>query len=192
MTNPFEHSSYLVRRKFLQLFGSSFHIYDPQGQLVFYSRQKAFKLREDIRLYTGEDMATEVLLIKARQIVDLAAAYDVYDSGTGEKVGALRRKGLKSLFRDEWRFLDPDDQEIGVIREDGLALALIRRLLTNLIPQSFHAEIGGRPVCSFRQKFNPFVYKLTVDFTADPGHLLNRRLGIAAALLLAAIEGRQG
>lgn len=192
MTNPFEHSSYLVRRKFLQLFGSSFHIYDPQGRLVFYSRQKAFKLREDIRLYTGEDMATEVLLIKARQIVDLAAAYDVYDSSTGEKVGALRRKGLKSLFRDEWRFLDPDDQEIGVIREDGLALALIRRLLTNLIPQSFHAEIGGRPVCSFRQKFNPFVYKLTVDFTADPGHLLNRRLGIAAALLLAAIEGRQG
>ena len=32
----------------------------------------------------------------------LYAAYDVTDSQTGEKVGALRRKGFKSILRDEW------------------------------------------------------------------------------------------
>src|SRR3989338_6072973 len=66
----FKHSQYLVRSKFFKLFGKAFHIYDPQGNLVLYSKMKAFKLREDIRLYTGEDMQTEVLLIAARKILD--------------------------------------------------------------------------------------------------------------------------
>jgi uncharacterized protein YxjI len=101
----FGHQTYLVRRKVFKIFGGAFHIYDPTGQVVFYSKLKAFKLKEDIRLYTGEDMQTEVLVIQARQVLDIAATYDVYDSATNEKVGALKRKGLKSVLKDEWTAL---------------------------------------------------------------------------------------
>ena len=58
--DAFTHESYLVRRKIFKLFGAAFHIYDPNGRVAFYSKMKAFKLKEDIRLYTGEDMRTEV------------------------------------------------------------------------------------------------------------------------------------
>ena len=97
----FTHPTYLIRRKFFRLLGAAFHVYDPDGGLVFYSKQKAFKLREDIRLYSDESMTTEVLTIQARQIVDFSAAYDVVETATGTKLGALKRKGWKSIVWDE-------------------------------------------------------------------------------------------
>ena len=190
-SDRFGHQTYLVRRKVFKIFGGAFHIYDPTGQVAFYSKLKAFKLKEDIRLYTGEDMQTEVLVIQARSVLDIAATYDVYDSATNEKVGALKRKGLKSILKDEWIFLDPSDREIGLLKEDSLALALVRRFLINIFPQTFLAEMNGAPVCVMKQRFNPFILKLEIDFSPDVNRQLDRRLGIAAAILLSAIEGRQ-
>lgn len=187
----FQHPVYLVRKKFFKFLGDAFHIYDPQGVLVFYSKLKAFKLKEDIRLYTGEDMQTEVLRIKARSVFDISTAYDVYDSATNEKIGVLKRKGLKSVLKDEWLILDPSDREIGLIQEDILLLALLRRFVIDLIPQSYDGFIQGVKVCDFQQNFNPFLSKITLDFRPDTKGLLDRRLGIAAALLLCGIEGKQ-
>ncbi len=192
MTNDaFSHPKYLLRRKVLKLFGGAFHIFDESGGLVLFGELKAFKLREDIRVYPDELKSRELLTIKARQIIDFSSAYDVVDSTSGQKVGGLRRKGLKSILRDEWQLLDAHDQHIGTVLEDGMLAALVRRFATNLIPQGFHAEMGGTRVANFWQRFNPFVFKLEIDFTLDTDGRLDRRLGLAAAILLGAVEGRQ-
>ena len=182
---------YLLRKKFFKLFGGAFHIYDDAGNVAFYSKMKAFKLKEDLRVFTSEEMNEEVLSIQARSILDFGATYDVSDSATGQKVGALRRKALKSILRDEWLILDANDREVGTIAEDSMLLALVRRLLTNLVPQTFQGKVGETPVFTFRQRFNPFIQKVELDFSVDRGGALDRRLGIAAAVLLCAIEGRQ-
>jgi hypothetical protein len=187
----FAHEQYQVRRKILTVFGAAFHIYDPEGNVAFFSRLKAFKLKEDIRVYTDESERTEALVIQARQILDISAAYDVIDPQTGKKIGALKRKGMKSMFKDEWILLDPADQQIGLIKEDSAIMALLRRTLSNLIPQKFYGELDGHRVCSFKQNFNPFVLKIDLDFSMDEHVRLDRRLGIAAAILLCAIESRQ-
>lgn len=187
----FELTNYLVRKKIFSFLGHSFHVFDPQGKVIMYSHMKAFKLKEDIRVYTGEDKQHELLTIKARNILDFSAIYDVVDAQTQQKVGALKRKGLKSMLKDEWLFLDTQDNPIAVIQEDSLFLALLRRFLTNLIPQSYHLDMNGQPIGAFHQNFNPFVLKLNLDFTADTQKRLDRRLGIAVAILLCAIEGRQ-
>lgn len=189
----FSHPTYLVRKKWLQLFGGSFYIFDPNGALVFYSKLKAFKLKEDIRVFADETMQTEALSIQARHVLDFSGAYDVYDSATGERVGALRRKGLKSSFyKDEWLILDRHEREIGLIQEENAVLALLRKyLLGALIPQTFNVQIGDQPVATFSQTFNLFVTKLSLDFSLDSRRLFDRRLGIAAAILLCAIEGKQ-
>lgn len=191
MTGPFDHSRYLLRRKVLRLLGGAFHVYGPDGEVVLYSEQKALRLREDIRLYSDETRAVELLAIRARQVLDFAAAYDVVDAQRGEAVGALRRRGLKSLVRDEWVILDAGGGLLGTIREESLGLALLRRFVTAVLPQAFCAEIGGQVVARYRQRFNPFVQKIDIDFTPDVGQRLDRRLGLAAAVLLCAIEGRQ-
>ena len=189
--NVFSHNKYLIRRKVFKVLGAAFHIYDPEGRLAFYSRMKAFKLKEDIRLFTDESMQTEVLTIKARQIIDFSAAYDVVDSLTGEKAGALKRKGMKSIFRDEWIIMNEEDREKGLIKEDSAFLAFVRRFVINVIPQKYHIEIDGEKVCELRQNINPFVMKIELDFSMDGKGLLDRRLGIAAAVLMCAIEQKQ-
>jgi uncharacterized protein YxjI len=189
----FSHKTYLVRKKFFKLFGGSFYVYDSNGDLTLFSKMKAFKLKEDIRVFTGEDMTTEALSIQARSVLDFSGSYDVYDSATGQRVGALRRKGLKSSFyKDEWVILDGAEREIGLIQEENAFLALLRKyLLGALIPQTFNVTIGDRTVAEFSQKFNLFVTKFSLNFALDPQGLLDRRLGIAAAILLCAIEGKQ-
>lgn len=191
LADLFSSPSYLGRRKILKLVGAAFHIYKPDGELAFYSKQKAFKLREDIRLYTDETMKTEALLIQARQIIDFSAAYDVIDPTTGEKIGALKRKGFKSIIRDAWTIADANDREIGLIEEDSMLMALLRRFLSNLIPQTYDCSIGDTPVGTLKRNFNPFVSKISADFSADTGRLFDRRLGLAALVLLLAIEGKQ-
>ncbi len=191
MNPAFQFNQYLLKRQVFALAGK-FRFFDPSSKLVLYSEQKMFKIREDIRVYSDESKTQEVLMIKARQIIDFSAAYDVVDSATGQKVGALRRKGLASILRDEWEILDVGDNVIGKLFEDSMGMALLRRFLSNLIPQNYDITLGTNRVADLKQNFNPFTYELNLDFSMDIGRLLDRRMGLAAGILLAAVEGRQG
>ena len=190
MYSAFMHNKYLLKRQALALTGK-FRFYDPNGRLVLFSEQKMFKLREDIRVYADEGKGQEILTIKARQIVDFSAAYDVVDATTNEHVGTLRRKGLQSMLRDEWEVLNPAGQVMGTLFEDSMGLALIRRFLANLVPQNYDITFGQSRVADLKQRFNLFRYELDIDFSMDTANQLDRHLGIAAGILLAAIEGRQ-
>lgn len=191
VNDNFSKQKYLIRRKILKFIGASFHIYDMDGNLMFFVGQKGFKLKEDLRIYSDESKSNELLLIKARNIIDFSPIFDVYDSTEGNKIGAFKRKGMRSMLRDEWEMLDANDQVLGVIFEDSMGLALVRRFLTALIPQHFDATINDKLVWTFDQNFNPFVQKISLDMTHDTEDLMDDRLGIAAAVLLCAIEGQQ-
>ncbi len=191
MNAAFQHDRYLLKRQVLALTGK-FRIYTPDGQLALYSQQKMFRLREDIRVYSDESMSHELLHVQARQIIDFAAAYDVIDPQGQIKVGVLRRKGFRSLVRDAWEILDAQDRPLGVVQEDSMTYALLRRFLFgSLLPQNYDVLIGEQRVADLRQRFSFFGYLLDIDFSMDPQQRLDRRLGIAAAILLATIEGKQ-
>jgi hypothetical protein len=193
-TDRFTHDLYLIRQKVFKLFGEAFHVYDAAGNVVLYSKMKAFKLKEDLRLYTGEDMKTEVLRIQAKSIIDFRAGYEVYDSLAGQRVGSLRRHGFKSMIRDEWSVMDANENVIATVREDSQMLALIRRFIeaaTMFLPQKYHMEMNGQTIVTYQQNFNPFVKKLEVQ-VIDPQCKLDRRLALATGVLLSAIEGREG
>ena len=187
----FSYHQYLLQRQVLALTGK-IRIYSPMNELLLYSEQKMFKLREDIRVYADERKRIELLWIQARQILDFAAAYDVIDSPSGIKVGALRRKGFRSLAMDTWEILDPGDYVVGVIREDNLTKAMLRRLfLGSLLPQTYHLYLGEQEVAQFKQHFHLFRYEMGLDFSMDGAVILDKRLGLAAAILLGVIEGKQ-
>ena len=191
MNAIFQFPNYLLKRQAIALTGK-FRVYDPSERLVMFSEQKMFRLREDIRVYGDENKSQEVLSIQARQIMDFSAAYDVVDSAMNQKVGALRRRGWSSILRDEWEVLDASDNVIGKLFEDSVGLAMLRRLLLGtLLPQNYDITMGETRVADLKQRFNPFRYELDLDFTMDASQRLDRRLGIAAAILLAAVEGKQ-
>ena len=190
--NPiFQFPNYLLRRQAIALTGK-FRFYDPAGRLVMFSEQKMFRLKEDIRIYGDESKTQEVLSVRARQIMDFSAAYDVVDTEMNQKVGALRRKGWISLVRDEWEVLDASDNVIAKLFEDSIGLALLRRLLLgSWLPQNYDIAMGETRVADLKQRFNLFRYEMDLDFTMDPSSRLDRRIGIAAAVLLATVEGKQ-
>ena len=191
MHPAFQYNNYLLKRQVMALAGK-FRIYSPDGQLLLYSQQKMFKLKEDIRVYSDESMSQELLTIKARQVIDFSAAYDVYDAVYQTRVGVLQRKGLRSMARDEWQVFDANEQPIGILIEDSLGQALLRRLLLgSLLPQNYDLLIGEQRYVDFRQRFNLVRYMLDIDFSMDSGQKIDRRLGIAAGILLATIEGKQ-
>lgn len=182
---------YLIRRKFWSFLGQKFFLYDESSNLVGYVKQKAFKLKEDIRVYTDTNCTNELLVIKARQIIDFSAAYDIVDPTTQQKLGALRRKGLASTFvRDTWEILDNSDQAVGTVQEDSALLGLFRRYVFALLPQSYSVTMNGAAAADFKQTWNPFIPKMWCTFTA-PNSSFDRRLGLGAAVLISAIEGKQ-
>lgn len=191
MHSSFMYNQYLLKRQVLALTGK-FRLFSPDGQLVLYSQQKMFRLKEDIRLYSDESCSQELLYIQARSIIDFSAAYDVHDSVENRRVGVLRRKGWRSMLRDEWEILDSNEQHLGILIEDDATRAMLRRvILGNLLPQNYDVLLGDQRVADLRQRFNLFRYELDLDFSMDTDRRLDRRLGIAAGILLGTIEGRQ-
>lgn len=196
--NPFEHSKYFSKKKFLKILGGQIRIFDEsRANLLFFVKQKALRLKEDIQVFGDEGMQQPLLRIAARSVLDISATYDITDVRDGQKVGALRRKGIASAFlMDQWEILDGQDRPIGLIREDSMLMALVRRYLTNIIPQKYHVFSGTTAdaaaiVGVLKQTFNPFIAQFNVDFSMDGQRRLDRRLGIAAVILLQIIEGRQ-
>ena len=197
MSTIYEADSYMVRQKVMKILGEEFHIYSDTSmqQLIGYSKQKALKLKEDIRVYTDEDKNTELICIKARSVIDFGAGYDITDSQTGEAVCSFKREGLKSMLKDSWKVMDSSGNQIGTISEDSGLLAMVRRLVPYaeiFVPQEFILSAGGKPV-TFTQYGGirgTLVNKLLVKNIQYSG--LDPRLILAATMLLIAIEGKEG
>ncbi len=93
-----------------------------------------------------------------------------------------------------WIVLDTADNEVGSLGEDCGGKALVRRLVpfaSLLMPQQFVLRMNGASgEVTFTQKINPVVHKLVVSGVSSSG--IDPRIAASAAVLLIAIEGRQG
>jgi hypothetical protein len=165
-----------------------FTFYDDAGNVLAFLRKKVFSWKDDIRVFTDPTQSFELLRIRGRQIIDFGASFDVTDSLTGEKAGVLKRRGWKSLLRAEWDILDRNEVEVGKIREDSPFLAILRRLLGHWIPQGYTFERNGDLVGTAQRTWNVLVPTMRVDFSLDTAKLLDRRLVVAAVVLLMTVE----
>jgi len=189
MYQGFNYSKYLMRRAPLTIMGK-WSIYDPSNNEVFYCEQK-WSLKTDIHIYSNKTKQNEVLIAKTKEIIDFSAAYDIIDIESDEKIGAVKRKGFKSLLRDEWIIMNKDGQKIGIVIEDNLVLSLLRRsFLDWLLPKKYYIFIGDIQIGFLQKHFNPFIWKTTIDFSQDIRGLLDKRAGIALALIICAIGER--
>ena len=183
----FQRDSFVARQKMVSL-TPTFFLRDETGVPLAFLRQKMFSLKDDITVYTDETQTQELLHICGRKILDFGAAFDVTDPVHHEKVGVLRRQGWKSFVRAEWKIFDAMGEEIGMIREDSLMRAVVRRFFGNVILKGYSFEMSGQPAGTAKRVWNFFVPTMKVDFTHDPEKRLDRRLLVASVVVLMTVE----
>ena len=92
---------------------------DAHGAPVLYVHQKAFKLKEAVTVYRDESRQTALYTIAADRVLDFNAVYRIRD-GLGREVGALARRGRRSLWRARYDVLDPGGRSVFRVHEDDV------------------------------------------------------------------------
>lgn len=98
---------------------SDFNITDRNGNYVAYVRQKMFRLKEDVIVFSDESRTKELFNIKANQWIDFNSSYMMTDLLTGKKFGRLARKGMRSIWKARYDIIDENDKPTYQINEDN-------------------------------------------------------------------------
>jgi uncharacterized protein YxjI len=179
---------YIIKKKALRVV-DQYWIEDTQGNKLAYSKQKFWKIKEDIRIYADDSMSQELFRVMQAQIIDVWGKFDVIDTATNIPLGYFRRKGLMSTFiSDEWELYNMNNQMIGRIAE-GTGRGLARKFIPggDLIPEKMTMELNGYPVVQIDQRFKIIGDIWDVKIHSLPNDF-DRRVLLAGVILMAMIE----
>jgi uncharacterized protein YxjI len=87
---------------------------DAQEKVLFYVKQKAFKLKEAVTIFGDVEQTVQLYKINADRMIDFNARYTFTDVDTGEVVGSVRRRGARSLFKAHYEILDGEEIEFTI------------------------------------------------------------------------------
>jgi hypothetical protein len=92
---------------------------DATGQLIFYVKQKAFKLKEAVTVFADEGMTRPWFYISADRMLDFNANYSFADY-TGKPFGSMRRLGKKSLWKASYELFDGyQPHPVAIVKEEN-------------------------------------------------------------------------
>jgi hypothetical protein len=158
-------------------------------------RQKRMAIKEDIRFFRDEAESEELFRIKARAVLELGGRYDV-TTPEGEGIGVLEKVFGRSLLRSTWRALDAAENEVAWTQEKSLPIAILRRVIDfvpygELVPIPFHFTIarGEQQLGELTRRFG-FRDRYELDLSGDPDKTLDRRVAVAWAIALDALQSR--
>ncbi len=97
---------------------SQIYIRDANGNMLGYVKQKLLKLKEDINVFTDESQTHVLYNIKADRVIDFSAKYTFRD-GSGNVIGHIKRKGMRSIFKANYEISDAADNHVMNINEEN-------------------------------------------------------------------------
>ncbi len=84
------------------------YVTDATGKTICYVKQKLFRFREKVEVFTDDTMQQLVATIEADRIIDWSARY-TFKSPNGQVLGAIGRRGMKSLWKAHYDVFAPGD-----------------------------------------------------------------------------------
>jgi len=156
-----------------------------EGGVIAVAQQKRLAFKEQVTFYSDEARTTPVFSFKARQVLELAAVYDVFDAA-GTPIGHFQKDFANSLLRSSFHFGGPGFTAYG--QERNAVIAIIRRFVD--LPFTFHFDFtdttSGQVVMSSERQFS-----LRDRYTVDvPDRRIDFRLAAAMAVGLDALLQR--
>lgn len=145
-----------------------FYLHDANGTSLAYVKQKLFKLKEAVTVFTDERQAEVRYQIQADRVIDFSAQYNFTDA-QGTALGCVKQRGLRSLWKAGFDVLD-----------NGLALFHVNE--KSMLTRFLDALFGQIPVIG-----------LLTGYLFQPAYVVSRPDGEEVMLLTkqpALFEGR--
>lgn len=170
---------------------------DSAGRQLAFVQQKRLAIREQVDIYADESQNEHLLRLKAKRVFEARGRSEV-QLPDGTVIGQLQKVFSKSLLRSSWELLDSHGNQVATAQESSLPIALFRRFYSFVpvigsipipIPFNFDIAIDGRTVGTYRRIWG-IRDKYVMDLTGDPQRRLDRRVAMAFAIALDALQDR--
>jgi len=205
-TDPNQHDRFVMRQRIRPVVNQyEISVLGPDGEPgepVCFVEQARFKFKEDIRFYADDTKSVELMRLKARQRFDPRARYDITDN-RDTKIGEIQKVFGESLLRSTYRLYDASGAEVATARERSLVVALVRRMVgfipyvgdyADWIPIPYHFDFlrDGEVIGKHERRTGLFKFRdvYDIDVSADTRHALDRRLVLANAVGMDALQAR--
>ena len=109
------------------------YVTDADGNPVLYVKQKLFKLKEHVEVFTDNTKEKKLCEIKANKVIDWSAAYN-FSNAEGNQFGGVRRKGLRSLWRAHYEIYPNDATQPAefTVREESVLIRFLDSFFSGL------------------------------------------------------------
>jgi hypothetical protein len=91
---------------------------DANGQELMYVKQKLFKLKEAINIFSDQSQINQLYTINADRVLDISARYNFTDH-QGMSLGAVKRRGLRSIWKASYDVLEGDSISFHIQEENA-------------------------------------------------------------------------
>ena len=177
-------------------------VVDATGRPVIHARQKLFKFKEHVEIFTDATRTTKLADIRANKIIDWSARYNFTDAWGGA-IGSVGRKGWRSLWRAHYEAFNPGDSTPDFsIREENPFAKVVDSLfgqipLLNFLtvflfhPRYLASRTGGRAALRLEKKPAFWQGKFSIEQVSDLTARETMNL-LLSFIMLTLLERRRG
>jgi len=91
---------------------------DAQGTLIYYVKQKMFKLKEAVTVFADKEQQRPLYQINADRVIDISARYQISETN-GKTLGSVKRQGMKSIWKARYDIFDAAERPFLTISEEN-------------------------------------------------------------------------
>ena len=152
--------------------GTRVRVTDAAGRQVAYLRKKKFRLKEDVRVYEDEGQKRQLFRMRADRVVDFGASYAV-SWPDGQPLGAVRQRGVRSLWKSSYEVSDANGKTIGTIHEENPVVKVLDSLAEALpfadalgglfFNPAYLVDLGGETVLRMQKERSVFESRFRLD-----------------------------
>jgi uncharacterized protein YxjI len=178
------------------------YVTDAAGALQLYVKQKLFKLKEAVHVFSDEAQTHEVATIKADRILDWSANYGFIDADGQTLLGGVGRKGFRSLWRAAYEIFDSERNPVATIREANAWVKVLDGFISELPvigifsgyflhPKYVVMANDGTPLLELQKKAAFLEGRFEIRQLAPQSEEETRR-NVLALLMLVLLERKRG
>ena len=178
-------------------------ITEPGGKVVMYVKQKLFKLKEAVGVFADESQSQKLFDIGADRVIDFSAKYN-FTSADGRSLGAVKRQGMKSIFKAHFDIMGGNESEAALtIQEANPWVKFLDALFSSipvvgmfsgyiLHPEYQVSRADGTLLMTLKKQPAFFEGKFTIEKNAEPRDADEEHRMLLSLLMMVLLERSRG